>query len=67
MTPTGVRSDPDGIHAIDTGYIRPGLAACHLIVRGGRAAVVDPGPSSAVPRLLAALEPWAWTGRTSTS
>lgn len=45
-----------GVHAIDTGYVRPGLAAAHLFVRGGQAAFVDPGPAPALPRLLAALD-----------
>ncbi|MGB5210295.1 MAG: MBL fold metallo-hydrolase [Gammaproteobacteria bacterium] len=47
---------PDGISAIDTGYVRPSMTASHLIVEKGRAAFVDTGPNSAVPRLLAALE-----------
>ena len=37
------RSYEDGIHAIDTGFIRPGLAASFLLVRDGRAALVDTG------------------------
>ncbi|HXS26725.1 MAG TPA: MBL fold metallo-hydrolase [Steroidobacteraceae bacterium] len=41
---------------MDTDYIRPGLAASHLIVHGGRAAFVDVGTNHSVPRLLAALE-----------
>lgn len=45
-----------GVYAIDTGYVRPGLAAAHLLVRGGQAAFVDPGPAPALPRLLAALD-----------
>src|SRR5690348_9955539 len=49
-------SYPHGITAIDTDYIRPGLAASHLIVQSGRAAFVDVGTNHSVPRLLAALE-----------
>jgi glyoxylase-like metal-dependent hydrolase (beta-lactamase superfamily II) len=49
-------SYPHGITAVDTDYIRPGLAASHLIVEGGRAAFVDVGTNHSVPRLLAALE-----------
>ena len=49
-------SYPHGITAVDTDYIRPGLAASHLIVHGGRAAFVDVGTNHSVPRLLAALE-----------
>jgi glyoxylase-like metal-dependent hydrolase (beta-lactamase superfamily II) len=47
---------PDGITAIDTLYVRPGLAASHLIVHGGRGAFVDTGTNSAVPNLLAAID-----------
>ena len=49
-------SYPHGITAVDTDYIRPGLAASHLIVERGRAAFVDVGTNHSVPRLLAALE-----------
>ncbi len=45
-----------GITAIDADYVRPGLAASHLVVDGGRAAFVDTGTSLSVPNLLAALE-----------
>ena len=44
-----------GITAIDTDYVRPGLAASHLVVDGGRAAFVDTGTTLSVPNLLAAL------------
>jgi hypothetical protein len=46
----------DGIYAIDTGFHRPGLVAAYLIVDEGRAAFIDTGANSAVPRLLAALD-----------
>jgi glyoxylase-like metal-dependent hydrolase (beta-lactamase superfamily II) len=46
----------NGVHLIDTLYIRPGTAASHLVVDDGRAAFVDTGPAPAVPRLLAALD-----------
>jgi len=45
----------DGITAIDVDYVRPRLAASHLVVDGGRAAFVDTGTSRSVPNLLAAL------------
>ena len=45
-----------GVSAIDTEYVRPGLAASHLIVHHGRAAFVDTGTSYSVPLLLAALD-----------
>jgi hydroxyacylglutathione hydrolase len=44
-----------GISAIDSGYQRPLLGAIHLIVEGGRAAVIDTGVNSSVPRVLDAL------------
>jgi glyoxylase-like metal-dependent hydrolase (beta-lactamase superfamily II) len=46
---------PDGITAVDAGYIRPGLAAAHLVQQAGRAAFVDVGTAHSVPSLLAAL------------
>jgi glyoxylase-like metal-dependent hydrolase (beta-lactamase superfamily II) len=46
----------NGVHLIDTLYLRPGLAASHLVVDDGRAAFVDTGPGPAAPRLLAALD-----------
>jgi glyoxylase-like metal-dependent hydrolase (beta-lactamase superfamily II) len=46
----------DGLFLIDTEYVRPGLAASHLIVDDGRAAFVDTGPGPAAPKLLAALD-----------
>ena len=44
-----------GISAIDSGYQRPMLDAIHLIIEGDRAAVVDTGVNSSVPRVLDAL------------
>ena len=46
----------DGLYLIDTEYVRPGLAASHLVVDQGRAAFIDTGPGPAAPRLLAALD-----------
>jgi hydroxyacylglutathione hydrolase len=45
----------DGITALDSGFIRPWLAAIHLIVQDGRAAIVDTGSNASVPRTLALL------------
>lgn len=45
-----------GISAIDSGYMRPMMDAIHLIVEGGRAAVLDTGTNDSVPRVLAALK-----------
>jgi glyoxylase-like metal-dependent hydrolase (beta-lactamase superfamily II) len=47
---------PDGITAVDTEYIRPGLAAAHIIQHGGAAAFVDVGTNYSVPHLLGALQ-----------
>ena len=44
-----------GISAVDAGYLRPVHNAIHLIVEGGRAAVVDCGVNSSAARVLAAL------------
>jgi glyoxylase-like metal-dependent hydrolase (beta-lactamase superfamily II) len=41
---------------VDTEYVRPGLAAAHIIQHAGRAAFVDVGTSHSAPYLLAALE-----------
>jgi glyoxylase-like metal-dependent hydrolase (beta-lactamase superfamily II) len=46
----------NGVHLIDTHYVRPGLAASHLVIDEGRAAFVDSGPAPSAPRLLAALD-----------
>jgi len=46
----------NGVYLIDTLYLRPGLAASHLVVDEGRAAFVDTGAAPAAPRLLAALD-----------
>ena len=43
-----------GIHAIDTGFVRPFFDASHLVVDGGQAAFVDVGTTFSVPGLLAA-------------
>ncbi|MEI7447111.1 MAG: MBL fold metallo-hydrolase [Burkholderiales bacterium] len=45
-----------GVFSVDSGYVRPCFDAVHLIVEGGRAAVLDTGTRDAVPRTLAALE-----------
>lgn len=44
-----------GISAIDSGYHRPMLDAIHLIVEGGRAAIVDTGTNHSVPLVLEAM------------
>ena len=58
MTATGAGKTRDfraGVTAIDTDYVRPGLAAAHLVVDSGRAAFVDTGTTLSLPNLLGAL------------
>lgn len=45
----------NGIFCIDTGYTRPGLAACYLVIDDGEAALVETGTANSVPRILQAL------------
>ncbi len=45
----------DGITAVDTEYVRPQMDAAHIVVAGTRAAIVDTGPNTAVPLILAGL------------
>ncbi len=44
-----------GISAIDARYVRPGLAAVHLLEEGGRAALIDTGTSHSATGVLAVL------------
>jgi len=44
-----------GIYSIDANYVRPRLAAIHLIVECGRAAFIDTGCNDSLPGALAAL------------
>src|SRR3954469_13714723 len=46
----------DGITAVDTEYVRPQMDASHVVIADGRAAIVDTGPNTAVPLILAALD-----------
>jgi len=45
-----------GIHVVDTGYYRPGLAACYVMHEGDRAAIFDTGIERTVPAIAATLE-----------
>ncbi len=45
----------DGITTIDAGYVKPGIAALHLIVQGGRAAFVDTGTAHSLPFVRSVL------------
>jgi glyoxylase-like metal-dependent hydrolase (beta-lactamase superfamily II) len=46
----------NGIHAFDAGYVRPILAAIHMIVDDGRVALIDTGSNDSLPNVLAALD-----------
>ena len=56
FAPARLTRHPDGITAVDTEYIRPGLAAAHIIQHSGAAAFVDVGTNYSVPHLLAAVQ-----------
>ncbi len=45
-----------GILTLDADYLRPGLAAIHLIVENGKVAIVDTGTNPSVPSVLAELK-----------
>lgn len=46
----------NGVIAIDANYIQPRLASIHLLIEGGRAAIIDTGVNSSVPAVLSALD-----------
>lgn len=46
---------PDGIYAIESGYLREQLAAIHAVVSDDAVAIVDTGNNETAPRVLAAL------------
>ena len=45
----------NGIYAFDAGYVRPILAAIHMIVDDGHVAFVDTGSNDSLPNVLEAL------------
>jgi len=45
-----------GIHAVDTDYVRSGLAALYLMVQDGHAAIIETGTSHGVARVMATLD-----------
>ena len=45
----------DGVTAIDTEYVRPQMDASHVVMMDGQAAIIDTGPNTAVPLILAGL------------
>ncbi|MFK2900735.1 MBL fold metallo-hydrolase [Dyella jejuensis] len=46
---------PEGIHTVDTGFVRPRFDAAYLLVHEGHGAFIDCGTKHAVPRMLDAL------------
>jgi hydroxyacylglutathione hydrolase len=56
VTIPGVFDYGHGICAVDSVYDRRLQTAIHLLVEGGRAAVIDTGTAHAVPHVMAALE-----------
>lgn len=46
----------NGIVAFDAGYVRPILAAIHMVIENGRVAFIDTGSNDALPNALAALD-----------
>jgi len=55
MTLDPPREIAPGVVLVDTGYVRPRLAAAYLVRGRDSAAVVETGSSASVPRILAAL------------
>ena len=53
MSPVAWIDYDHGITAVDSGYIRPWLAAVYLIVQGERVAIVDTASNASVERVLA--------------
>ncbi len=45
-----------GITCVDTGYVRPGLAACYLLRQGGHIAVIETGVNANVDGLLQLID-----------
>ena len=56
MLPDSPREVALGVVLVDTGYVRPRLAAAWIVRGKSSAAVVETGNVAAVPRILAALE-----------
>ena len=52
---TAITDYDSGISTIDAGYLRPGLAAIHLIVENGKAALVDTGTVSSIHNIMEVL------------
>jgi glyoxylase-like metal-dependent hydrolase (beta-lactamase superfamily II) len=46
----------NGVYCVDTGFGRPRMAACYLVISGSAAAFIDTGTAYTAPALLALLE-----------
>lgn len=46
----------NGIIAFDAGYVRPILAAIHMVVEQGRVAIIDTGSNDSLPNAVKALQ-----------
>lgn len=55
MTRPALQHLGHGIFALDSGYVRRHFDAIHLIIEGGRAAIIDSGTRHSVPAVLKAL------------
>lgn len=51
-----ITAQGNGVYTIDTGFQRPGLVACHIIVENGHAVLVDPGTDARVSVVLDAMD-----------
>jgi len=56
MPETPPREIAPGVVLVDTGYVRPSLAASYLVRGGDMAAVVETGTALSAPRILAAID-----------
>ena len=46
----------NGIYAVDAGYVRPKMAAVHLVVESGRVALIDTGTNASLDAVREALK-----------
>lgn len=49
-----------GVLAVDSGYVRPRMAACYLFEGDGEVAIIETGTNATVPRLMRVLELRGW-------
>ena len=51
----------NGIYAVDAGYVRPKMAAVHLVVESGRVALIDTGTNASLDAVREALNSFGLT------